>query len=293
MHFIIKINIDENGLFVSNSIMSHNNSIAAAQNLLTQSVKKYLEQEHGLAAANNMKIIDIHSFDQISEPIIDSILVYRLESDPHHLHLYQKQSKIVPGRVYGQTVASEFIKIMIFGLVEYAGINTESSSSKKSENTRPEMISHGPAQIQIPKAITISPMADLISSLKVSPQFLKRYDESDQLQSLRKVSSTQKNKILTTSLVTIDETIVEKITETKSEVLVSEVLVLEIPEIPEIPEVLVLEIPEVSVPEIPEVLVLEIPEVLVLEIPEITEITEVLEDIMPNIIDMVTMNIIE
>ena len=182
MYFIIKINIDDKGLFVSSDMVSHTNAgIISAQQLLLKETKAYVAELAGIVVADGIKIIDIHSFNQVNEPIIDSVLVYRLELDPHRLHIYQRQSKITSGLIYGKAITTEFRKIKIFELVEYTNLILEVGNFESNTKTKKQidMVPHGPANIKVPKTLTISPMCDLISSLKSSPMFKKKYSESE------------------------------------------------------------------------------------------------------------------
>jgi hypothetical protein len=179
MHFVIKININDKELFTSSELISHTTGgLVKAQNLLLTEAKAYISELSGTACANEIKIIDIHSFDQVSEPILDSVLLYRLDIDPCRLHIYQKKSKIIPGRVYGQSIMSEFRKVKIFELVEYIRLSADGNTTPIQIPKMLDMVGHGPANIQVPKPLTLAPMADLLVSLKSSPKFRQRYDES-------------------------------------------------------------------------------------------------------------------
>lgn len=175
MYFIIKININNNESFISNEIMSHiPTNITLAQYQLIKEAKIYIAELAGSDVANNIKIIDIHSFDQITEPVIDSVLMYRLGVDAHRLHIYQRKTKIARGRLYGETLITEFTKVKIFELIEYTNLIPQKITDHKTsklnllnEHTEHiEMVFHGSTNIQVPKFLTMSPMIDVISSLK-------------------------------------------------------------------------------------------------------------------------------
>jgi hypothetical protein len=151
--------------------MSHvSSNITLAQYQLLKEAKIYLSELAGSNVANTMKIIDIHSFDQITEPVIDSILVYRLGIDAHRLHIYQRKTMQVPGRLYGQTLVTEFKKVKIFELIEYTNpISQKITNNKLNLSTeQPEMVFHGSTNIQVPKYLTMAPMTNVLSSLKTS-----------------------------------------------------------------------------------------------------------------------------
>lgn len=170
MYFIIKININKNETFVSSEIMSHvSSNITLAQYQLLKEAKIYLSELAGSDVANTMKIIDIHSFDQITEPMIDSILVYRLGIDAHRLHIYQRKTIEVAGRLYGKSLVTEFKKVKIFELIEYENLNPQKISNRSTIlNEDIDMVFHGSTNIQVPKLLTMSPMINVLSSLKTS-----------------------------------------------------------------------------------------------------------------------------
>jgi hypothetical protein len=182
MYFIIKINVDPNGSYMSSEIVSHaGGTITSAQNVLLTAVKSYVGEIWGVETANAIKVIDIHSFDQVSEPIIDSVLLYRLDVDPHHIHIYQRKSLVIPGRFYGQIAAADFRKIRIFSLVEYNKMSNipPPPMPKNSTQEIPEvMVEYGPAKVRVPEKNTVAPIADVIAALKTSPFFIKKYAES-------------------------------------------------------------------------------------------------------------------
>lgn len=183
MHLIVKISIDDKERFVSSELAEHTNlGIASALILLENSVRAYVRTEVGSKAAEDMKVITVLSWNQVAEPLVDGMLVYRLETDPHKLHVYQKVTKIVPGYVYGQSVASTFNKVKIFELVDYKKIGSHLRKDIVNSESIPamEMVFVGPARIAIPKAMTISPMCDVIKQLTLSPAFLNRRKVIDQ-----------------------------------------------------------------------------------------------------------------
>lgn len=181
MYFIKRIDIDEKNSYIGSEIVNHAKTISSALSLLEYSVKTYIDYEYGKQESNNFKVIDIHQFSQINEPAIDTILVYRLDSDPHKLHLYQRKTKIVPGTLYGQSLVSTFRKIQIFELEEYKKLIPGDISKKSSDNepvipeTFTEMVPIGPAKIRVPRPMTISPMCDLIKQLRESKRFKERF----------------------------------------------------------------------------------------------------------------------
>jgi len=176
MYFIKKITVNREK-YESSEIIEHTiKTISVALSLLEQSAKNYVKEECGKQIGTDVKIIDIHNFNQINEPIVDSMLVYRLGTDPHRLHIYQRKTKIVPGTIYGQSLIPEFHKIQIFELEEYRKLNLlDSTTLVSSSIPQVEMVAIGPAKVKIPKNMTVSPMSDLIDELKKSLRFQARF----------------------------------------------------------------------------------------------------------------------
>lgn len=186
MYYIKKITLDEKERYLTSKIMEHAKSISSALCLLEHSVKDFVREECGKQASDNCKIIDIHDFSQINDPIIDSTLVYRLDSDPHRLHVFQRKTKSISGYIYGQSLIAEFRKIEIFELEEYDKINPIDLARKNSidlsttlMSTIPpiELVPVGSARILVPKQMTVSPMCDLIKELKQSLRFKAKFVE--------------------------------------------------------------------------------------------------------------------
>lgn len=180
MYFIKRITFDDKQMYISSKIVSHTNkSIASAIVLLENSVKDFVKEERGRDATEQSKIIDIHNLDQICEPLIDCILLYRLESDPHKILVYQKRTMIkqVPGWAWGtsEAISKSFYKTDVFELEEYDKISTNVPPPPpmftEEKQIQVEMVPHGPANVKVPKQLTISPMCNLLSDLKNSPKF--------------------------------------------------------------------------------------------------------------------------
>lgn len=170
MHIIIKELVDEKGFKGRPEIADGTvGTIKEASTLLLHVVKKYIKSECGTEIANESKIIDIKTLDQICEPLVDTILIYRLDNDPSTLYLYRRKTKIVPGTIWGQTTISEFRLIQVYTLLEF-----EKYDVTKSEELTIEMIPAGPSKILIPKQYTIAPLVNLIAELKTSKHFIAR-----------------------------------------------------------------------------------------------------------------------
>lgn len=192
MYFIKKIILDDKQGYQSSKIVDHTSkTISVALSLLENAVRMFVKDECGREAADQIKIIDIYKFDQVNEPMIDSMLLYRLTDDPHRIHVYQKKTTVVKvsGYIWGtsDTPTTFFRRTHIFELEEYSGsispgtqntINIPNSENTNVPSILPqvEMVPIGPARIKIPKPMTLAPMCNLIDELKKSAKFKFRQD---------------------------------------------------------------------------------------------------------------------
>lgn len=179
MYFILRTGFNDKREPTTPVIVDHTDkTITVALATLEASARAFIREEYGKKAATDAAIIDIHSFDQVNEPLVDGMLIYRLGNDSNCLHIYERKTVTVPGYIYGQTIASTFRRVQIFTLVEYTNINI--GSSRAAQTYIPvDMVPVGPANIKIPKALTTAPMCDVIAQLKKSNQFLKRFNTTN------------------------------------------------------------------------------------------------------------------
>jgi hypothetical protein len=118
---IKKILVNEN-IYLSSSIVEIiPKTISKALNNMFEHAKKYVSDECGNQISHKMEIIDVHTFYQIDEPLIDTMIIYRIGSDSNRLHVYQRKTKIVPGFIYGYSSYSEFKRVAIFEIEESVG----------------------------------------------------------------------------------------------------------------------------------------------------------------------------
>jgi len=217
MHFIKRITFDDKNNYLTSKIIAHTNrGIAAGIQLLERVVKDFVRDERGLEAESSAKIIDIHKIEQVSEPIVDGILLYRLENDPHRILVYQRKTTVVPLTSWTwrtiDTATPSFYRTNLFELEENENFKVDiiyrppyspvlirltetenqpensklnddqhrltqiqsQSQSQSQSQLEIEMVSHGPANIKIPKPLTVSPMRTLLDDLKNSPIFNER-----------------------------------------------------------------------------------------------------------------------
>lgn len=181
MYLVKKINLDPEQKYRSSEIVDHiNKSISSALSLLENAARSHVKEECGREAGEQVKIIEIHDFSQVNEPVVDGMLLYRLIDDKHSIYVYQKKTTITKTAnwTWGTTdiATTQFYRTCIFELEEYTkfvpSFNNQVLASVLSE----DMVAVGPAQIKIPKPMTMSPICDLIEELKKSPKFKARYD---------------------------------------------------------------------------------------------------------------------
>lgn len=177
MYLIKKITISDKNFYLTSKIINHTNkTISAALILLENAALENVREENGRNAYEQTKIIDIHSLEQINEPLLDSILLYRLSGDPHRILVYQKKTSIIKSNNWtwgtSDIPISQFRLINYFELEEYNG-----KFDTNIENNIPtppiEMVQFG--KIKIPKQMTIAPMCHLINELKGSERFKARF----------------------------------------------------------------------------------------------------------------------
>lgn len=117
MYCIIKISIDKTEKYLSSEIIGYVNS-DIKDVMLEQIAINFVKEQRGMQGFDDCKVINIKTFDQVSEPLIDRMLMYRITDDLSKIHVYNKISKQISGYVYGQTVTTEFNKIKIFELIK-------------------------------------------------------------------------------------------------------------------------------------------------------------------------------
>lgn len=181
--YIIKNITTIDNTYLSSKIIDHTfDTIKSALALLEICSKNYVKEQFGQVAYDNSKIIDILNLDQIVEPQIDGILLYRLIDDPHRIHVYERRTKMVEQsgwlRSY-QAPTPTFNKTGIYELEEYEKVKTDGNPESRiinNDNHLTEMVTIG--NIKIPKIMTIQPMASLISELKQSKKFLEKLSQT-------------------------------------------------------------------------------------------------------------------
>ena len=182
MYFIKKITFDPKKNYQVSKIINHTNkTISVALKLLESSVREYVYDECGRDASTQTLITDIDKIESVIEPMLDGIVLYRLESDMFRIFVYQKKTIATKGWI-GAKISSTFFLTNIFELEEYANpiesSNNSINTQIKSDTLAPigEMVAVGPAKVKIPISMTVAPMSNLIEELKKSSKFKSRLE---------------------------------------------------------------------------------------------------------------------
>jgi len=167
------------------TIVDHTfNEIEEARILLETVTRNFVRDEFGKILANSSEIISISKIGEVVEPLVDGVQIYSIKENPDSFYVYHRQSKFVPGLIYGGSTQTSFKLVRIFQLKEYQKLGSndrnlnqysERSISKGiTSDTGNEMVPIGNAKVKVPKPMTVSPFADVLDSLKKSDKFLKR-----------------------------------------------------------------------------------------------------------------------
>lgn len=170
MYFIKRIIIDDKQRYQSSVLVNHTfDDLSNALILLENSVRAYVTEIAGREAGALTKIIDIRTLDQVCQPKIDCVLLYRLSMDLNRILVYRKKSNLVqsPNWMWGSTeiVVPSFCLTDIFEIEEYTNpimniIPPESS-----------MIIIGPTFVKIPKNIIYQPETEIDNEIDMNNSF--------------------------------------------------------------------------------------------------------------------------
>jgi hypothetical protein len=127
--------------------------------------------------SNGLLIRDIASLEQIKyapSDLVDGFYIYRLQNDPDKLFIYQKTPKLSQGIVWNSYISS-WCRLIYFHLVYTDLLDNVSTRSEAIEMVCVGAKSNNTAGsgIRIPRAMTLSPIADVLNELKESDRFKK------------------------------------------------------------------------------------------------------------------------
>jgi hypothetical protein len=182
MYFVKKIVLNNSNGYSSSNIITHTTqSISYAKEIFINCIKECIREEAGRITAENLKVIDILSLDQVCKPTVDSYLLYRLHDHPDKIYVYRRKTEQIQqsGWVWGASLGTvdKFDCVFIFELEEY---QIKLKLSEEDDDSR-NLVKLPGANIKIPLAMTVAPMVDLIAELKKSTRFIRRFETTDQL----------------------------------------------------------------------------------------------------------------
>jgi len=182
MYIIKLITLKDNKEYISSKVVEcTDKKISAALILLDNVARNFVKKKFGENAYEQSKVLDIHKIDQICEPLVDGMLLYRLNDDPHRIHIYQKITEVIDQNGWFSTSKvpqSQFKKTHIFELEESSVIGL-AEANVSSVIPKVEMVPIGPAGVKVPKPMTIAPMCNLINELRDCAKFKAQYASID------------------------------------------------------------------------------------------------------------------
>ena len=173
LYLIYKADIDEQGLVQPAIVIDHAFTISLALKRTERNARDLIAKTCGDQTATDCKIIDILKLEQVNEPLIDTVLIYKLSNDPHCLHVYRRQTKIVLGRLYGSSTIPEFKKVAIFYSSEYTKLK-EVLEKKSFVPSPPPLKMIAVDEIEIVPSEVKGTVADMLKELVTSPKFLRK-----------------------------------------------------------------------------------------------------------------------
>lgn len=184
MYVIKKINVDGNIYLSSEIVDSFRDELETSMIIILENnVKELVKQEYGASVVSGTKIIQITGEDQVSEPIIDGILLYRIENDLTRIHVYCRRSEVVEstGWIYGtiKSATTTFKKTHIFEIEACKNlVRVDSECSAPSPIGKLEIISIGKAGVKIPSnSALVGKTKLLLEELVTSAKFKNKFSQ--------------------------------------------------------------------------------------------------------------------
>ena len=189
MYFIKKIVIDEKQSYQSSKIVAHCPNTDPISLVLERVVKTYVKEELGREASEQIKFLDIKELGQVSEPMVDGMLAYRIIDNPNHVHIYQRKTIVTKAKnwTWGErdVPVIQFRRTDIFEVEEYTNLNMNTPITEVRESIN--IITSRP-RISMPMGF------NLIDHLKKSAKFQARFQLVSQ--SNTKINDTNQPTIL-------------------------------------------------------------------------------------------------
>jgi len=170
MYIIKKIAVDNSTYVSSSTVDLVATTISTAKKALENAAKNFVLEECGRQAFEHAKILDIYNSDQIHQPEIDCILLYRLSDDPDKIHVYQRKTELVKQSGWfgiSEIPVPTFKRTHIFELEESQSIILDVKHKKEIEIEETDFVDLG--KLRVPKKMT-----EIISQMKENPMFQER-----------------------------------------------------------------------------------------------------------------------
>lgn len=171
LYLIHKADVDEKGTQQLSTVIDHSFTISLVMKQTEQHARNLISKTCGESTAVECKVIDILKPEQVNEPLIDTMLIYRITSDPHHLHVWRRTTKIVPGKLWSFTTETKFIKVAIFYFQEYTGLKETLEQRAFVPPPPPlELETINKAGAQVPAEARVM-LSNMLKELVTSPKF--------------------------------------------------------------------------------------------------------------------------
>jgi hypothetical protein len=178
MYFVVRQTHDNNKIKIVGH--AHSDTKIALQSL-ERCCKKYVSGQQGKQFGQDISVINIATLQDITQPLVDKMLIYRVNDDVSNLYVYCRATNVIPGLIYGRTVCVTFNKMATFSVLPYNDLSLSNISSQIPTNTFtqisppsiPAPPSMTPPKLHIPPTKTQSApnFSDIMDELRRSPHF--------------------------------------------------------------------------------------------------------------------------
>lgn len=187
MYIIKQITVDDEVYISSKVVDCIKDELTSSMIVILEGhVKDLVKEEFGAQIASESKVIDINSFNQINEPKIDTILLYRLENEPSKIYVYQRRTKLVKTTSWTysvvETTVSTFKRTHIFEIESAPNFFVNKGLDQLPIAPTPppintfKFLAIGPAGIKIPHQIAMTEMTNVLEELVANDKFKKLYE---------------------------------------------------------------------------------------------------------------------
>ena len=171
LYLIYKSDVDDKNNPQLATVIDHAFTISLAIKQTEQHARTLISKTCGESTALECKVIDILKPEQVNEPLIDTMLIYRITSDPHYLHVWRRMTKVIPGKLYGTTTDTKYNRVAIFYFKEYTGLKETLEQRSFVPPPPPlEVETINKAGAQVPSQVK-GMVSDMLKELVTSPKF--------------------------------------------------------------------------------------------------------------------------